>query len=166
MRNTVLLRICRLLIRFAAGGQFSLAGGMWLDGVQSPECKPCPQSDPSVVICEGNSVTSQPGHYAYFIEEQSRRGSHTAVAVTACPNRAACKYLGQFNSVCESSLSVCNNGGNTSGKCAEGYHGDDTFAHANHAARLAVWDFQVYFVPNVLTIGSRRSWLVHLFYEC
>ena len=110
----------------AAGGQFSLAGGKWLDGEQSLECKPCPQSDPAVVICEGNRVTSQPGYYAYFVEEQSRRGAiQTGVAVTACPNRAACKYSGQLDSVCESSLSVCNS--NINGKCAEGYQGHDTF---------------------------------------
>ena len=38
--------------------------------------------------------------------------------------------------------------------------------HTKHAASLAVWGFQEYFVPNVLTIGSHQAWWVHLFVEC
>ena len=58
-----------------------------LDTTQSSTCTSCPQLDPSVVVCEGNRVISQPGYYSYFISEQARRsGNYTTVAVAACPN--------------------------------------------------------------------------------
>ena len=115
----------------AAGGEYSLVGGKWLDGVSSPEpgCKPCPSKDATVVVCEGNAVRSQPGYYSYFIEEQSRRtGPYVALAFAQCPNLRACKNVGDVNSTCtEDSLSACNSV--TGGKCAEGYTGTNTHTH-------------------------------------
>ena len=114
----------------AAGGEFSLVGGKWIDGVQSPEpgCKPCPSKDATVVVCEGNTVKSQSGYYAYFIEEQSRRGRtdpYTALALAQCPNLRACKNEGIVNSPCADSLVACNSD-DSGGKCAEGYSGTNT----------------------------------------
>ena len=112
----------------AAGGKFSLSGGQWVDAVRSPVCETCPQLDPSVVVCEGNSVVSQPGYYSYFVSEQTRRsGSYTEVAVAECPNREACRYTGLIDFVCETSLSACNS--NAGAKCKEGSTGAHICAH-------------------------------------
>lgn len=106
-----------------AGGEFSLAGGQWLDAVSLTVCEPCPELDPAVVYCEGTSVKTQPGHYAYFISEEPRRaGGRTTLAVADCPNQEACKYEGLVDAVCETSLAACN--ANSSGKCAQGYTGN------------------------------------------
>ena len=141
----------------AAGGEYSLVGGKWRDGVSSPEpgCKPCPEMDAAVVVCEGNTLTSQPGYYAYFIEEQSRRTDpYAALALAQCPNLRACKNKGVVNSTCANLLSACNS--DTGGKCAEGYTG--TNAHTPSMVLHQLWGFQVQSVPNVLMIGSHQGW--------
>ena len=121
----------------AAGGEYSLVGGKWLDGVSSPEpgCMLCPSKDATIVVCEGNAVRSQPGYYAYFIEEQSRRtGPYAALALARCPNPKACKNVGIINSPCtEDSLATCNAMTTCNAvadcKCAEGYTGTNTHTH-------------------------------------
>ena len=115
---------------YAAGGEFSLVGGKWFDGYSSPEpgCKPCPSKDATIVVCEGNTVKSQAGYYAYFIEEESRRTDrYAAVAFARCPNQEACKKEGIISSPCADSLAACNS--DTGGKCAEGYTGTNMHTH-------------------------------------
>ena len=105
-----------------AGGQYSFASGRWLDGVRSPVCMACPELDPSVVNCEGKTVASQPGYFSYYVSTGSRRtDTYTAVEVSECPNRQACKHVGLLDTVCETSLPVCNS--NISNKCDAGYTG-------------------------------------------
>jgi hypothetical protein len=104
-------------------GQYSFASGRWLDGVRSPVCMACPELDPSVVNCEGKTVASRPGYFSHYISTGSRRtDTYTVVAVTECPNRHACKLVGLIDTVCETSLPVCNSN-ISSGKCDAGYTG-------------------------------------------
>ena len=120
------------------GGTFSFAGGEWIDGKRSPICEACPQLDPSVVVCEGDSVKSQPGYSAQYSSERSRRASrYTVVTLHECPNRAACKYEGLLDSVCNATLPVCNARGD-GGTCDEGYTGAATPPHC---------DFDFYRLP-------------------
>ena len=110
-------------MRCLAGGMFSIAGGQWLDGLRSPVCNACPSPDPSVAICEGKTVKSQPGYFSHYTSTGLSRRSddNAAIAVTKCPNQQACKHVGLIDSVCETSVSICNS--NTSTKCDAGYTG-------------------------------------------
>ena len=120
----------------AAGGEFGLSNGDWFDSVRSQVCKSCPilpsqnTTDPALVICEGNTVKSQPGYYSYFLEEPY---PYAELALAQCPNLRACKNEGFVNSTCANSLSVCNGNSNLDktvlGKCAEGYTGTNMHAH-------------------------------------
>ena len=110
-------------MRCLAGGMFSIVGGQWLDGLRSPVCNACPSPDPSVAICEGKTVKSQPGYFSHYTSTGLSRRSddNAAIAVTKCPNQQACKHVGLIDSVCETSVSICNN--KTSTTCDTGYTG-------------------------------------------
>ena len=90
-------------------GQFSFVSGEWHDGDRT-HCDTCPilpsetKTNLAVVVCENNTVKSQPGYYAYFKEQSSRvhaiLGNHAyaAVAVSQCPNQEACTKPGKTDS--------------------------------------------------------------------
>ena len=117
-------------MRCLAGGKFSIVDAQWLDGVRSPVCEVCPSLNPSVAICEGKTVQSQPGYFSHYAHTGSSRraDSYATIAVTKCPNEQACKQLGVIDFVCETSVSMCNANtsisvyGNVS-KCDAGYTG-------------------------------------------
>ena len=115
--------------------------------MNAPVCEACPQLDPSVAICEGNTVSSQPGYFAYFVSEADgsatrRADSFITVAVHRCPNREACKRPGLLDYVCNTSLHVCNTHEGSFEKCDEGYTGSRTVAYTSrlHAANLCGFD--------------------------
>ena len=144
-------------MRCLAGGMFSVVGGQWLDGQRSPVCNACPSPDPSVAICEGKTVKSQPGYFSHYTSTGLSRRSddNAAIAVTKCPNQQACKHIGLIDSVCETSVSICNN--KTSTTCDAGYTGILRPPQApaiDHA-------FQVCSVHSATVVGSQESWCVH-----
>ena len=114
-------------MRCLAGGMFNVVGGQWLDSQRSPVCNACPSPDPSFAICEGKTVKSQPGYFSHYTSTGFSRRSddNTAIAVTKCPNQQACKHVGLIDSVCETSVSICNEAtpGGKSTKCDAGYTG-------------------------------------------
>ena len=86
-----------------------------MDRIRSPVCEACPSLDPSVVVCEGETVKSQPGYFSHTSTGSSRRAdSYAAIAVTKCPNQQACKRVGLMNLVASDDPST---------KCDIGYTG-------------------------------------------
>ena len=117
--------------------------------MDSPVCEACPQLDPSIAICEGNTVISQPGYYAYFYSEADgsatrRADDFISVAVHQCPNKEACKRPGLLDYVCNTSLRLCNSDSDEDSfkKCDEGYTGSSTVDYTSrlHAASLCESD--------------------------
>ena len=99
---------------FGAGSSYSLSDGEWLDDVQTVGCRACPSWDPSVVVCQGSRIESQPGYFAYYT-------SYDTVQVSQCPSYDACIGTGLINSTCGEGLSVCSNDGGQ--KCNQGHKG-------------------------------------------
>ena len=149
----------------AAGGEFGLSNGDWFDSVRSQVCKSCPilpsqnTTDPALVICEGNTVKSQPGYYSYFLEEPY---PYAELALAQCPNLRACKNEGFVNSTCANSLSVCNGNSNLDktvlGKCAVATL-VPICTHTRHTTSTSV--LQGCSVHSATMVGSQESWCVH-----
>ena len=137
-------------MRCLAGGQFSVVAGEWLDGIRSPVCQVCPSLDPSVAICEGKTVKSQPGYFSHYSSTTGSRrtDNNAAIAVTKCPNQQACKHVGLIDSVCGRSVAMCND--NTSTKCDTGYTGIPL--HATSHQELITW------VPGLLCAECDSGW--------
>ena len=108
----------------------SLSGGSFGQGTTVKGCLACPSSNPAITECHGAAVTSQQGYYVFFV-------TSTELAVTSCPNAAACADTGLVVSACTSDLETCNSAysstavgqnssflGATAAKCRLGHIGD------------------------------------------
>ena len=118
-------------MRCLAGGMFSIVGGQWIDGLRSPLCNACPSLDPSVAICEGKTVKSQPGYFSHYTSTglSRRTDDNAAIAVTKCPNQQACKRVGLMNSVASDDPST---------KCDTGYTGILLHTTSHHELIMCV----------------------------
>ena len=100
-----------------------LSRGSFGQGTIIKGCLACPSSNPAIAECHGAAVTSQQGYFVFFV-------TPTELAVTSCPNAAACANTGLIASACTSDIETCNSGQNssflgaTTAKCRLGHIGD------------------------------------------